>query len=157
MPLYVIDGQWWSPRDAANWPKVYVDLSGSGAQSLSSTATHQVVFSSHVNGNISPATGFSMEFIDKSFDLVQASDWNAGNSAQTLGRETANTPPYGWYTYNTSTLANDAIVGRTVLVRNNTTGTLYAIKLIEFSNVSQTGSGPALLVKADANIAFKLL
>ncbi|EEI93475.1 hypothetical protein HMPREF0765_0903 [Sphingobacterium spiritivorum ATCC 33300] len=157
--LYVIDGQWWSPMNAANWPNIYVDISGTGAQSLDDLDPHQIVLGSHVNGNISAGAGYSIKFIDKDYSTVVATDWDSTNavSVTTLGRETASTPPYGWYRYNTTTRANEAIAGRTILVRN-TAGTItYAVKLIEFTNVSQTGSGAGLQVKADANIAFKTL
>ncbi|EFK56452.1 hypothetical protein ACFU8T_06775 [Sphingobacterium spiritivorum] len=157
--LYVIDGQWWSPMNAANWPNIYVDLSGSGDQSTNASDIHQVIFGSHVNGNISAGSGYAIKFIDKDYSTVVASDWNSSSaiSATTLGRQTTTTPPYGWYTYNTTTRANEAIAGRTILVRSDDGSEIYAVKLIEFTNVSQTGSGAGLQVKADANIAFKTL
>jgi len=153
--LYVINGQFWSPRNAANWPKIYVNLSGSGAQSTSSTATHQVVFGSHVNGNISAGTGFSIRYVDKDISAVTTADWATATAVTTLGSESGST--VGWYEYNTTTHANDAIAPRTVIVKSNTANVYYAVKLIEFTGVAQTGSGAGLQVKADANISFKTL
>lgn len=158
---YTVVGNWWSPSDAANWPKIYVDLSGSGDASSVSTDPHQIILESHVNGNVSPRSGWDLKYIDKSYSSVVSGDWTStspnpvATSALTLGRQT--TTLAGWYEYNTVTRANDPVAGRTVLVRNSTSGKIYALKLNGFSNVSQTGSGSSLQVKADINIEFKAL
>ncbi|MFD1769871.1 hypothetical protein [Sphingobacterium suaedae] len=152
---FSVIGEWWDPSDAANWPNIYVNISGAGAQSLSSSATHQIILGSHVNGNISAGSAFTIRYIDKAYTAVVASDWSSATPVGTLGRNT--TSQVGWYTYNTTTRANEPVAGRTVLV-GNSTGAVYAVKLNGFANVGQQGTpGVDLEVKADINIEFKAL
>ncbi|MGA6118098.1 hypothetical protein [Sphingobacterium sp. UDSM-2020] len=140
-------GQWWSPSNAANWPAVYVDLTGSGSQSLISSG--QVAFFSHVNGSIKANAGFEIRTVTADISAVSDSDWSSATPVTSLGSGE-------WYEYDISDHTNKAIQPLTVLV-GNSSGALYAIKLINFSNVGQQVVAGQLQVKADANIEYKAL
>lgn len=155
---FTVIGQWWSPSNAANWPAIYVDLSGSGAQSLDEDDPHQIVLRNHVNGNIYAGNGYELRYIDKNYNSVQAADYNttAAKPVTTLGRDIPGTQ-VGWYTYNTTTHGNEPVEGRTVLVRHTTSEKIYAVKLNGFTNVGQRTGAAGLEVKADINLEFKVL
>ncbi|MCS4164899.1 MULTISPECIES: hypothetical protein [Sphingobacterium] len=142
---YTVVGQWWSPSAAATWPAVYVDLS-TGAQSLSSSG--QVAFFSHVNGSIKANSGYSIRTITKDISSVTAGDWASATPVTSQGNNE-------WYAYDLDSHANEAIQPLTVLV-NDGTGAKYAVKLLNFSNVSQRNI-TGLEVKADINIEVKAL
>lgn len=139
-------GQWWSPSNAANWPAVYVDLT-TGSQSL--TSSGQVAFYSHVNGSIKANTGFEIRTVTADISSVSDTDWSSATPVTSLGSGE-------WYEYDISDHTNKAIQPLTVLV-GNSSGALYAIKLIDFSNVGQQVVAGQLQVKADANIEYKAL
>ncbi|MBB2953480.1 MULTISPECIES: hypothetical protein [Sphingobacterium] len=141
-----INGQWWSPRNAANWPAVYVDFT-TGSQSLGNSG--QVAFFSHVNGSIKANAGYEIRTVAADISAVSASNWSTATPVTSLGSGT-------WYDYDLSTNANEAIQPLTVLV-GNSSGALYAVKLNNFSNVGQQTVAGQLQVKADANIEYKAL
>lgn len=143
---YTVIGQWWSPADAANWPAVYLNL-GTGAQSLSSSG--QVAFFSHVNGSIRANSGYSLRTVTKDIVNVAAGDWDTATPVTSLGSGE-------WYEYDITDHSNKAIQPLTVLVGNGS-GALYAVKLLNFSNVGQQVVAGQLQVKADTNIEVKAL
>ncbi len=143
---YTVVGQWWSPAAAATWPAVYVNLS-TGAQSLSSSG--QVAFFSHVNGSIKANSGYSIRTIAKDISAVTAGDWTSATPVTSQGSGE-------WYEYDLDTHENTAIQPLTVLV-NDGSGAKYAVKLLNFSNVSQQVVAGQLQVKADTNIEVKAL
>lgn len=145
---YSIIGQWWSPSNAANWPAIYVNLA-SGSQNTTFSPLSQVVFFSHVNGSIKANAGFEIRTVDADISSVSQFDWSGATPVTSLGSG-------GWYTYNSTTHGNEAIQPLTVLVGDGN-GALYAIKLLNFSNVGQRIGSTGLEVKADVNIEVKAL
>ncbi|WP_294186472.1 hypothetical protein [uncultured Sphingobacterium sp.] len=145
---YTVVGQWWSPAAASTWPAVYLNLA-TGAQSLSTSG--QVAFFSHVNGSIRANSGYSLKTVEKDISAVTAADWTNGDATPVTSLGSGE-----WYAYDLGTHANEAIQPLTVLV-GNASGVLYAVKLINFTNVSQQSGASGLQVKADTNIEVKAL
>lgn len=143
---YTVVGQWWSPAAAATWPAVYVDLA-TGGQSLSISG--QVAFFSHVNGSIKAIGSYSIRTVAKDISSVTASDWATATAVSSQGNGE-------WYAYDPVSHGNEAIEPLTVLV-GNSSGALYAVKLINFTNVGQQVVAGQLQVKADTNIEVKAL
>jgi len=144
---YTVVGQWWSPSAASTWPAVYLNLA-TGAQSLSNSG--QVAFFSHVNGSIKANGTYSLRTVAKDISLVTATDWTSSSATPvaSLGNNE-------WYEYDLGSHGNVAVSDLTVLV-GDATGAKYAVKLLNFSNVSQRNI-TGLEVKADVNIEVKAL
>ncbi|TDS07465.1 hypothetical protein [Sphingobacterium paludis] len=146
---YTINGQWGSPFNPVGWAKVYVNFA-TATQSTSSTATHQVAFERQVNGNIIAGAGYQLRYIIKDIDNVTAADWNTATGATSIGSGV-------WYNYDTSTNDYEAVDPLTVIVATAAGAPVYAVKLVRFDNIQQTGSGSSLQVKADPVIEYKAL
>ncbi|KGE12348.1 hypothetical protein [Sphingobacterium deserti] len=146
---YTITGQWGSPFNPTGWTKVYVNFA-TASQSTSSTSTHQVAFERQVNGNIAAGSGYQLRYIAKAIDNVSAADWSSATAAASIGSGI-------WYNYDTSTNDYEAVDPLTVIVATSTGTPVYAVKLVRFDNIQQTGSGSSLQVKADPVIEYKAL
>lgn len=154
-----IQGKWGNPSKPHEWPKVYVDLTSPLYGGSKDKA--QVVFENRVNGNISPNAGYVLKYIGKDINEVTREDWNTEASVvETVGFQTAKNP-LGWYKYNVVSHENEALENVTVLVGTEIEGAKFAVRLLSFSEIEQSGTVPGpngnLRVKGNVNIEFKPL
>ena len=156
-----VKGEWGNPSKPNEWPKVYVNLYSPWSTSGTANANTHVVFENRVNGNISPAPGHILKYINKDINAVTREDWDTEDSVvETVGYH-FNDNARGWYTYDLESHGNKARENVTILVGAKEGGVLFAVRLVSFSKVEQKGTIPGpngdLRVRGDVNIEFRTL
>ncbi|MGN0019372.1 MAG: hypothetical protein ACI35Z_01165 [Sphingobacterium hotanense] len=154
-----IQGKWGNPSKPNEWPKVYVNLKSPLYDGSKDNA--QVVFENRVNGNISPNGNYKLCYVKKDINTVSKADWNLQEaSVSTVGYKYGETVK-GWYEYDVATHGNVALENVTVLVGTAEEGAKFAVRLLSFSEIEQSGTVPGpngnLRVKGNVNIEFKPL
>ncbi|OWK69609.1 hypothetical protein [Pedobacter sp. AJM] len=128
-----IVGRWGNPRSGgAAFGTVYANVI-TGAQDTVGSIAHQLLFSSHNNSTISPASGYTLSYLNttKALSAIDASDVASATTVSSLGIATtsnaANTSltANGWLIYSTGgTVA--AVQNLVVFVSDGST--TYALK-----------------------------
>ncbi|MFW0717626.1 hypothetical protein [Pedobacter sp. N23S346] len=130
-----IVGRWGNPRfGGAAFGTVYANII-TGAQDTVGSIAHQLLFSSHNNSTVTPATGYTLKYrnLTTALSSISLTDTVGATSVPTLGIATtsnaANTTlnANGWLTYSTGgTIAS--VQNLVIFVTETSSGDVYALK-----------------------------